>query len=86
MPPRITNVILDCTDVRLLARFWSGLLGREVEHDGPDFVFFKAAEGQPGFGLQIAANGGRTLSENAIGDFRWTTVADPEGNEFDVHE
>ena len=113
MPPRITNVILDCTDVRLLARFWSGLLGREVEHDGPDFVFFKPAEGQPGFGLQpvpepktvknrmhvdltvdsmadtvawIEGNGGRTLAENAIGDFRWTTVADPEGNEFDVHE
>lgn len=34
----------------------------------------------------IGANGGRTLSENVIGDFRWTTVADPEGNEFDVHE
>jgi predicted enzyme related to lactoylglutathione lyase len=34
----------------------------------------------------IGANGGSTLAENVIGDFRWTTVADPEGNEFDVHE
>ena len=34
----------------------------------------------------IKANGGRTLSANDIGDFQWTTMADPEGNEFDVHE
>jgi predicted enzyme related to lactoylglutathione lyase len=113
MAARITSVILDCTDGPRLARFWAELLGTEIEHEMPDFIFLRQLPDQPRLGLQpvpepkvaknrmhmdltvdsmsdtvawIAANGGRTLAQNVIGDFRWTTVADPEGNEFDVHE
>ncbi len=113
MPARITSVILDCADAPRLARFWAELLGTEVEHAMPDFIFLRGLPDQPRMGFQpvpepkavknrmhvdltvddmadtvawIGANGGRTLAEHAIGDFRWTTLADPEGNEFDVHE
>ncbi|MGZ8481473.1 MAG: VOC family protein [Candidatus Limnocylindria bacterium] len=113
MTARITSVILDCSDGSGLARFWAQLLGTEIEHEMPDFIFLRGLPDQPRMGFQpvpepktvknrmhvditvehmaetvawIEANGGRTLRENAIGDFRWTTVADPEGNEFDVHE
>jgi predicted enzyme related to lactoylglutathione lyase len=113
MPARITSVILDCTDAPRLARFWAQLLGTEIEHEMPDFIFLRELPGQARMGFQpvpepktvknrmhvdltvtsiaetvawIESKGGRTLAENAIGDFRWTTLADPEGNEFDIHE
>jgi predicted enzyme related to lactoylglutathione lyase len=113
MPARITSVILDCADAPRLARFWTELLGTEIESEWPEFIFLRQLPDQPRFGFQpvpepktvknrmhvdltvdsmpdtvgwVEANGGRTLSANVIGDFRWTTMADPEGNEFDVHE
>jgi predicted enzyme related to lactoylglutathione lyase len=33
---------------------------------------------------RLVALGGRKLAEHGMGDFRWTIVADPEGNEFCV--
>ena len=33
---------------------------------------------------RLIAIGGRKLAEHSLGDFRWTIVADPEGNEFCV--
>jgi predicted enzyme related to lactoylglutathione lyase len=33
---------------------------------------------------RLVALGGRKLGEHGLGDFRWTIVADPEGNEFCV--
>ncbi len=33
---------------------------------------------------RLVALGGSVIAEHSLGDFRWTIVADPEGNEFCV--
>ena len=33
---------------------------------------------------RLVALGGSVVAEHSLGDFRWTIVADPEGNEFCV--
>jgi hypothetical protein len=33
---------------------------------------------------RLVGLGGSVVAEHGIGDFRWTIVADPEGNEFCV--
>jgi predicted enzyme related to lactoylglutathione lyase len=34
----------------------------------------------------VIEHGGRKLAQHAIGDFTWYVMADPEGNEFCMHE
>ncbi|MGX6603592.1 VOC family protein [Micromonosporaceae bacterium Da 78-11] len=47
MPSRLLTVSLDANDPIRLARFWAGLLAREIVADG-DSVFLPGADTQPG--------------------------------------
>ncbi|MEP7082205.1 MAG: VOC family protein [Chloroflexota bacterium] len=52
MGARITSVILDCADAPRLARFWSELLGTEVETAWPECIFLHQLPDQPRMGFQ----------------------------------
>ena len=102
---RYKDLVIDATDVRVLAPFWGAALGLEVAYlDDGDAVLSGAVPEQTvwvnqvpeprtvkqrvhidvhaGSNAEIEALGARPLT--APGEFAWTMMADPEGNEFCV--
>ena len=105
----LASITFDCKDARVLARFWSAALGRELPADAtsdyaqlpgePAWSFMRVPESKGAKNrvhvdldtTDLAATVDRLVGLGAkrLGDFdengyRWTTLADPEGNEFDV--
>lgn len=111
---RIDEIVIDCNEPGLLARFWSEVLGYEVceiypdeasiddpEGLGPGIFFQKVPESKSGknrvhidltvpedeFDAALARleTLGAVQVDVGQGPYRaWTTMADPEGNEFCV--
>jgi hypothetical protein len=51
---RLHHVILDCAQPRVLAEFWSALLGRPITFDSADFVVVAADTTTSGLAFQRA--------------------------------
>ena len=71
MTNRLHALTFDCADAAVLGRFWAQALGQELDPG--------ASKAFASIGLHDAA---RTDIE--MGTMRWTTLQDPDGNEFDV--
>lgn len=54
MRGRLHHVILDCPEPRLLAEFYSALLGQPVTYESPDFVVVAADTTSSGLAFQRA--------------------------------
>ncbi len=105
---KFKDVVVDCTDPALVARFWHEVLGGEL--NGPDDGYYWL-DGAHGTGFEsidfvpvpeaktvknrvhwdVWLSEGVTLDDlvakgaSVVGEQeRWTTMADPEGNEFCV--
>ncbi|WP_020657933.1 VOC family protein [Amycolatopsis benzoatilytica] len=50
---KLTSVVLDAPDPRMLAEFYRGLLGWPVAADEPDWVTLRPAGGGPGLSFQL---------------------------------
>ena len=115
MTTSLHSVTFDCTDAEHLARFWSGVLGRDVDagatrefaaiglHDGaadrPHWMFIRVPESKESKNRVhvdliatdldaevewVVGLGATRLADIKEAGARWATLADPEGNEFDI--
>ena len=110
--PKVSAIMMDCTDMDEMVTFWGSLLDLEVGATYPEFVFMSpVAEGGPSLGFQLVPEektvknrvhvdlaaenreavvakiielGGMRIHDHGDEAFKWTTCADPQGNEFDV--
>ena len=73
----IGMVTTDCADPKVLAAFWTAALNTTVSGDYGEFVMLAPP---PAGGPVLGERGG-----DAEG-FVWTTLTDPEGNEFCLAE
>jgi predicted enzyme related to lactoylglutathione lyase len=109
---RVGTIMIDCHDPAALFEFWSKIVGVEVEHRYPAYIFTTTL---PGNHIRLAFQqvpedkvvknrlhldvahtdpaalialveslGGSRIEDHQTGDFGWTVLADPEGNEFCV--
>jgi Glyoxalase-like domain len=53
---RLHHVILDCPDPRVLAGFYSALLGQPITYESNDFVVVSADATTSGLAFQLAAD------------------------------
>ena len=52
MAYRISNVGIDCNDLRGMTDFWQALTGYQSDSSGDDYVYLKAADGSFGLFMQ----------------------------------
>src|SRR6266700_615657 len=100
MTIRLHALTFDCADAAALGEFWAQALGRELDPGaGAEFASIGLRDaGRPesrwAF-AQVPADleaeverlvglGATWMADIKLGEMRWTTLQDPEGNEFDV--
>jgi predicted enzyme related to lactoylglutathione lyase len=109
---RVGAIMIDCHDPEALFEFWSQIVGVEIEHRYPDYIFTTTLPGnrirlafqevpedkvvknrlhldlahtEPEvFIARVESLGGSRIEDHQTGEFGWTVLADPEGNEFCV--
>jgi predicted enzyme related to lactoylglutathione lyase len=109
---RVGAIMIDCHHPASLFEFWSQIVGVEVEHRWPAYIFTTTLPGTPirlafqqvpedkvvknrlhldlvhtdpeVFIAQVESLGGSRIEDHQSGEFGWTVLADPEGNEFCV--
>ena len=109
---RIGAIMIDCHDPVALFEFWSKIVGVEVEHTLPAYIFTTKLPGNDirlafqkvpedkvvknrlhldlahpdpeAIATLVESLGGSRVEEHQSGEFGWTVLADPEGNEFCV--
>ncbi|MEN8237653.1 MAG: VOC family protein [Actinomycetota bacterium] len=107
---RVGAIMIDCHDPAALFAFWSRIVGVEIEHRYPAYIFTTTLPGNnirlafqqvpedkivknrlhldlahpepENFIAQVESLGGSRIEDHRTGDFSWTVLADPEGNEF----
>lgn len=108
----VRAIMIDCHDPVALFDFWSEIVGVEVEHRYPAYIFTTTLPGNhirlafqqvpedkvvknrlhldvahpdpAAFIALVESLGGSRIEDHQIGEFGWTVLADPEGNEFCV--
>jgi predicted enzyme related to lactoylglutathione lyase len=109
---RVGAIMIDCHDPGSLFEFWSQIVGVEVEHRWPTYIFTTTLPGNrirlafqqvpedkavknrlhldlahpdpEAFITRVESLGGSRIENHQSGEFGWTVLADPEGNEFCV--
>ena len=104
--------MIDCHNPAALFEFWSKVVGVEVEHTYPAYVFTTKLPGSnirlafqkvpedkvvknrlhldlahpdpAAFAALVMSLGGSHVADHESGEFGWSVLADPEGNEFCV--
>ena len=65
MTGELVALCIDANDPTALARFWAGVLGREVHHDGSGEVVLPP-DGDPGFAVRFASTSEAKVGPNQM--------------------
>jgi hypothetical protein len=76
----IAALAVDCHDPSGLARWWSRLLGGEVEVDDDGNATLRSTDLAEATAQAVAL--GATRADDLYDGGRWQVLRDPEGNEF----
>jgi predicted enzyme related to lactoylglutathione lyase len=72
------SISLDSKNHKTVANFWINFLGAKLKsQDEDDLEYSRKAS---------ISLGGEIVKTNRSGDFEWSVMSDPEGNEFCIHQ